>query len=145
MTSAIKNQTEKVVIVMKPLVKIGIGIILFGIICMILISVISLLAYGKIYMYDGYAITGVLWTICFIIVGMGAFLLAFCLSMSLKDKNPKIATAILIGLLIVALLALFKACGALGGELNGDKDDTCGICGGDGVFQGERCWCVGRN
>ena len=126
---------------MKSLDKLGIRIISFGIIGMILISGISLLAYGKIYMYNGYAITGVLWTICFVAVGIGAFLLA----LSLKDKNPNIATAILIGLLIVALLALFKACGALGGELNSNKDDTCGICGGSGVFQGERCWCVGRD
>ena len=136
---------EKSRLLMKILVKIGIGIISFGIIGMILISVISLLAYGKIYMYNGYAITGVLWTICFVTVGFGVFLLVFCLSMSLKDKNPKIATAILIVLLIVALLALFKACGTLGGELNSDKDNTCGICGGDGVFQGKRCWCVGRD
>ena len=130
---------------MKPLVKIGIGIISFGIIGMILISVISLLAYGKIYMYNGYAITGALWTICFVTVGIGTFLLLFCLSMSLTSKKPKIATAILIGLLIVALLALFKACGALGGELRSSNDETCGICGGTGIFQGERCWCIGRD
>ena len=124
---------------MKPLVKIGIGIVSFGIIGMILISVISLLAYGKIYIYDGYAFTGVLWTICFVAVGIGAFILVFNLSIVLQEKKSKLATPILIGLLIVALIVLFKACGALGGELNGNKDNTCGVCGGDGIFFGEIC------
>jgi len=134
---------------MKPLVKLGIGIASFGIIGMILISVISLLAYGKIYMYNGYAFTGVLWTICFVALGIGAFILVLNLAIVLHEKKSKLATPILIGLIIIALIVLlivlFKACGALGGELKSNKDDTCGICGGSGVFQGERCWCVGRD
>ena len=130
---------------MKTVVKLGIGIASFGIIGMILISVISLLAYGKIYMYNGYAFTGVLWTICFVALGIGAFILVLSLAIVLHEKKSKLATPILIGLIIISLIVLFKACGALGGELNGNKDNTCGICGGDGVFQGERCWCVGRD
>ena len=139
----IKKQGQEAFV--KLLVKIGIGIISFGIVGMILISVISLITYGKIYMYDGYAITGVLWTICFVTLGIGAFILLFNLAIVLHEKKSKLATPILIGLIIIALIVLFKAYGTLGGELNSNKDDTCGICGGDGVFQGERCRCVDRD
>lgn len=47
--------------------------------------------------------------------------------------------------LIATLILLFQACGALIGGCGSNKDDTCGICGGTGVFQGERCWCIGRD
>lgn len=124
---------------MKTLLKIGIGFASFGIIGMILISVISLLAYGKIYMYNGYAFTGVLWTICFVSVGIGAFLLVLSLSVFLKDKKPKIAVALLLALILVVIIASFKACGILGEEINRGNDKTCGVCGGDGVFNDKVC------
>ena len=132
---------------MNPLMKFGIGSASFGIIGMILISVVSIAAYGRIYMYDGYEITGTLWTICFIALGIGAFVLAlnfallFCKKKSISPEP--VLSGFAIALLIIMLIFLFKACGALGGQLKGDNDGTCGICGGTGVFQGERCWCIG--
>lgn len=132
---------------MNPMLKFGIGCTSFGIIGMILISIVSISAYGRIYMYDGYAITGVLWTICFVALGIGVFVLALNFSLLYCKKKSISPGPVLVGfaivLLIILLIFLFKACGELiGGGSNGD---TCGICGGTGVFQGKRCWCVGRD
>ena len=127
---------------MNPLMKFGIGCASFGIIGMILISVVSLVLYGQIYMYDGYAFTGTLWTICFVALGIGVFVLAFNFSLlycKKKSKSPvSVLTSFFIVLLVIMLVLLFKACGALVGG-NGSKDSTCGICGGDGIFFGEIC------
>lgn len=62
------------------------------------------------------------------------------------SRHPKVLKALIIALFIVVLLLLLKACGALFDELGigGNDSDVCGICGGSGVFQGKRCWCVGR-
>ena len=115
--------------------KRAIGLILFGVIGMILICAISLLLYGRIYMYDGYEITGILWTICFISLGIGIPLLVAVLC---KDKHPKVAKnalkIIVVVLIVVVIMLLLKSCGLLG-DLFGSSDGsggTCGICGGDG-------------
>jgi hypothetical protein len=61
---------------MKTSAKVGIGLLVFGIIGILLICTVSLALYGRVYMYDGYEYTGVLWTICFISIGLGILTLS---------------------------------------------------------------------
>lgn len=56
------------------------------------------------------------------------------------SRHPKVMKVLIIVGLVIALIVLFKACGALFDELGfGDSggssggSGTCGICGGDGV------------
>ena len=116
---------------MKSLFKFGIGSISFGIVGMILLSLISLLLYGEIYMYDGYEFTGILWNVCFFAVGLGIFALLVYLATILQEKKSKLAVPLSIALLVIVLIAvpivLFKACSS------SSSSGTCGICGGSGV------------
>ena len=121
------------------LLKVAIGIILFGVIGMILICAISIQLYGRVYMYDGYAITGMLWTICFISLGIGIPMLVAVLC---KDKYPSVAKntwkIIVVVLIVFVIILLLKSCGLLGDLFgscggSGGSGGTCDICGGDGV------------
>lgn len=61
-------------------------------------------------------------------------------------RHPRVLNFLAIVLLLLMIVLLFKMCGMLAGELGcgSSSSDVCGICGGSGVFQGKRCWCVGR-
>ena len=100
---------------MKPFLKFGIGMMLFGIIGMILISTVSYLIYGKIYVFDGYAITGVLWKICFAAVGIGVYELVLLATVFMK--KPKIFFALFLLLVVFLLFVALKACSVLNEEV----------------------------
>jgi len=70
--------------------KAGIIMLAVGVIGAALISIISLLLYRKIYFFDGYAYTGVLWVISFVLICAGII----ALSQILKPKVAFIITGI---------------------------------------------------
>lgn len=125
------NDKEKKATPITPL-KIAIRLILFGVIGIILICVISALFYGRIYMYDGLWITGVLWTVCFISIGMGILMLVAVLC---KDKYPKVTEiawkAMFVIVLIILVIILLKSCELLGES--GGSSNECGVCNGVGL------------
>lgn len=119
-----------------PLLKLGISFLAFGVIGAILICVVSILLYGKIYFFDGYAFTGILWLICFIAIILGLLAVIICVPPSEKVANV-IMYAIGAIILIVCLCLLVKCTGEVfgGGSSNdGSEWTVCHKCGGDGKY-----------
>ena len=77
-----------------------------GMIVSVLIIVISLSLYGKIYFYNGYAFTGFLWTMCFLLLGGGFITLALTLPSS-RDRF------VIIGVCYIVFLVIFLLLGKL--------------------------------
>ena len=82
-----------------------------GLIGAALITIISLSLYGKVYFYDGYDFTGWLWTICFILIGVG--LVAFGITTPLLQKIISTANGrfILVGISYVIFFVIFALFG----------------------------------
>lgn len=115
--------------------KLGFGLLAFGIIGMILICVISTKLYGRVYMFDGYAITSALWILCFAFVGLGIFILMI----PLYEKHPKLGCALALLILLGFIVAIFTMCGDINKSCAGTNDGTCTACGGDGIFFDKIC------
>ena len=105
----------------------------------ILICVISIALYGKVYFFDGYDITKFAWIVSF--GCMVCSLIAF-----VSESNGWI-----IGLVVVLVIALVVACsGSTGsssssGSSNNDSNSgsyRCNNCGGDGWDSANGCSCV---
>lgn len=82
-----------------------------GLIGAALIIFISLSLYGKVYFYDGYDFTGWLWTICFILVGVG--LAAFGITTPLLQRIISTAKGrfILVGICYILFFVIFALFG----------------------------------
>lgn len=52
--------------------KSGFSSFICGVVLAILISLISFLGYGKVYFFDGYTFTGVLWFCAFFLIAVGS-------------------------------------------------------------------------
>lgn len=59
-----------------PIKKIGIALLLIGVIGAIIICIVSTAQYGRIYMFDGYESTAMLWILCFALIVIGVILTA---------------------------------------------------------------------
>lgn len=55
--------------------KTGFGDFIGGIVLAALISIFSLAGYGRVYFFDGYVFTGVLWICAFFLIAVGAALI----------------------------------------------------------------------
>lgn len=107
----------------KPFLLIGIG-------GMLLISLVSLALYGKIYVFGGEAYTAALWIVCFLFTAIG---MVGALGATGKEKSAMTVAFAIIG--IVILCILFVVGNFFSGIFSGgdDKWDTCYKCGGDGI------------
>ena len=85
----------------------------------VLICLISLSLYDKIYFFDGYAITKFLWVI--------AFGCMICGVIGLLTKSDAWA----IGLIVVLVIALFSTCDYSSGSSS--SSDECAVCQGSGL------------
>ena len=115
-----------------PLILLGIGAGIALLVCMI-----SLSLYGRIYFFDGYDITKFAWAAaigCSVIGVVGLF------SNILSDsKNWAIA------IVVILVIALVASCSDnIGGSSSGggSKKGNCNNCGGDGWDSRNGCSCV---
>jgi hypothetical protein len=103
-----------------------------GIIGAVLISVVSLLLYGKIYLFDGDLITSMLWIVCFLFIVIG---IVGALGAIGNEKASMAVACTVIGIVILCVLfAVGNFFGSIfDGIFGGDGEwDTCLKCGGDG-------------
>ena len=63
----------------KNSLKLGITLLVSGIVGALLIVIVSLSLYGKIYFFNGYAFTKLLWIVCFILFFLGLCFVAYAL------------------------------------------------------------------
>ena len=88
-----------------------------GVIGAATISIISLSLYGKIYLYNGYAYTGWLWTLCFILITIGSIILSNCKYIKIFAYLFSIAICIVFGFvfsdkLILYIISMFICIGS---------------------------------
>ena len=81
LAAATKESDEK----LHPIGMIGLGVSAFGFLLRFIIIGVSNLIYGRIYVFDGYAFTGILWVISFLCIIAGVCLLPF----ACKRYTPK--------------------------------------------------------
>ena len=111
------------------------GLILFGVgigIAM-LVCMISLAAYGKVYFFDGYDITKFAWVVSFGCCISGLISL-------ISDSKAWVIT-----LVVALIIALCVSCGGTTSSSNsggGSKKGNCNNCGGDGWDSRNGCSCV---
>ena len=84
-----------------------------GIIGAVLIVIISLSLYGKVYFYDGYDFTGWLWTLCFFLMGAGTIALFISSSWWRKIFLSSKRSFIFIGLVYTIFFAIFTLAGIM--------------------------------
>ena len=106
--------------------------LLVGLIGAALISLVSFALHGKIYVFNGGALTTMAWIVCFLFIIIG---IVGALGASGKEKTSMAVACAVIG--IVILCVLFAVgnffSGIFDGVFGGDgKWDTCHKCGGDG-------------
>lgn len=98
----------------------------------VLISLVSMALYGKIYMFDGEAFTAALWIVCFLFIAIG---MVGVVGATGKEKSAMTIAIAIIGIVVLCVLfavgnffsSIFS--GVFGGD---DEWDTCHKCGGDG-------------
>ena len=112
------------------LILLGIGIGIALLVCMISIS-----AYGRIYFFDGYDITKFAWIVSFGCIVSGLVSL-------ISDSNAWVVTLVIALIIALCVSCDFGTSSSNSGSGNSSGSYRCNNCGGDGWDSANGCSCV---